>query len=231
MCESGIYQILNIANGHRYIGSAVNRRARWTRHRSDLRHNRRQNSHLQAAWNLYGEAAFAFTVLEHVPDREQLTDREDYWFGVLKPEYNIALVAGSQLGLKHTAEARARMSAAQMGMVRGPQSDEHRRKIGEAGKGRVCSEATKQKMSASRTGKVLGPPSAETKRKISEAQRGENGHNAKLTEKTVLEIKVLLEEGVLLLREIADRYGVSQMTISNIKRGKAWARIRAEDQQ
>lgn len=42
---------------------------------------------------------------------------------------------------------------------------------------------------------------------------------AKLDEADVAEIKALLAEGVMLQREIGERYGVSQPTISDIARG------------
>ena len=51
--------------------------------------------------------------------------------------------------------------------------------------------------------------------------RGEKQHSAKLTESDVLEIKNLISRG-LLQKEIAQKFGVGLMAISNIKLGKTW---------
>ena len=38
-------------------------------------------------------------------------EREDYYFKLLKPEYNILQKAGNSLGYKHSEETKAKMSA------------------------------------------------------------------------------------------------------------------------
>ena len=52
---------------------------------------------------------------------------------------------------------------------------------------------------------------------------GSNNHEAKLTEKDVIEIANLINEGELTLTEIGKKYRVSKYTVSNIKRKKNWA--------
>lgn len=52
--------------------------------------------------------------------------------------------------------------------------------------------------------------------------RGEFNKSAKLKEEEVLEIKRLLQEGLMTQKEIAKLFGVGQFTISAIKRGKIW---------
>jgi predicted XRE-type DNA-binding protein len=54
---------------------------------------------------------------------------------------------------------------------------------------------------------------------------GEKSPNHKLTEEQVIQIKLLLKEGILTQQEIADMFGVSRRTISNIKRGIVWSNI------
>jgi len=56
--------------------------------------------------------------------------------------------------------------------------------------------------------------------------KGENHPRHKLTEEQVIQIKLLLKEGILTQQEIADMFCVSQMTISYIKRGKHWNHIK-----
>ena len=55
--------------------------------------------------------------------------------------------------------------------------------------------------------------------------RGSKQGSAKLTENTVREIKLLLSEGRLLHRELAQRFGVCRSTISSISRGLTWKHI------
>lgn len=59
----GIYEILNTANGKRYIGSSVNVELRTIHHRSCLKNNKHHSYHLQAAWKAYGEGSFDFNIL------------------------------------------------------------------------------------------------------------------------------------------------------------------------
>ena len=43
---SGVYCIINLKNGKRYIGSSKNMRQRLWSHRAELRHNKHENPHL-----------------------------------------------------------------------------------------------------------------------------------------------------------------------------------------
>lgn len=88
---SGIYCIVNISNGKRYIGSSNCIRTRLWKHRAELRHNKHENPHLQNAWNKYSEKNFDYYVVEecHV---DILLEREQYYVNAMKPEYNINLI-------------------------------------------------------------------------------------------------------------------------------------------
>lgn len=44
--KSGIYSILNLTNGKRYVGSSVNLYGRLNEHLYNLRHNKAHNKHL-----------------------------------------------------------------------------------------------------------------------------------------------------------------------------------------
>jgi group I intron endonuclease len=77
--KSGIYKIINLVNNKFYVGSAVDLRRRKARHFSELRNNRHNNRHLQAAWLKYGEKSFVFVVVEEVLDLAKLLDAENVW--------------------------------------------------------------------------------------------------------------------------------------------------------
>lgn len=90
--KSGIYKITNKVNGKFYIGSAVNIKDRWDKHRSELYRGVHKNPYFLAAWKKYGEKNFSFSVLEYVEDKKNLLMREQHWinwFDACKNGYNI----------------------------------------------------------------------------------------------------------------------------------------------
>ena len=176
--KSGIYEIVNTTNGKRYVGSAVDIKGRFRHHRHHLRKGNHRNIHLQRAWNKYGESAFGFDVLEYW-EPEFLVSFEQWWMNMLRPEYNIAPVAGSpMLGRIHTRATKAKMSRAGTGNARNlgnKHSEETRAKMSAAAKGRKHTLESKAKMSKAKTGNTyrLGHKlSPETREKISSAKIG-----------------------------------------------------------
>jgi group I intron endonuclease len=107
----GIYSILCIATGQRYIGQAVNIKRRLGEHRRKLEKGRHPNYKIQALWDKYGQDLFTFCVLEDLPkicSKEWLTVREQFWIDHFSPlVLNISLDADSyryliEKKLKHT---------------------------------------------------------------------------------------------------------------------------------
>lgn len=183
MINCGVYAITNTVNGHVYIGSAVNISRRWNGHRLKLVNNRHGNSHLQNSWNKYGADCFEFAVLERC-EIDRLIEREQSYIDSEKPVYNICLIAGSTLGVKHTDEARRNMSEARKGQPNGRlgthHSEETLAKMSEALSGernpmfgKLVSDETRRKNSEAHKGNHL---SDETKRKIGKANAGEQGY-------------------------------------------------------
>lgn len=112
---SGVYQIRSLESGKVYIGSAINLRRRWWKHRKDLRGGAHTNKHLQAAWNKYGEAGFAFEVLELVLE-PFLTAREQVWMNKMHSHsrqygYNAKPNAHSMAGYRHSEDTKARIGS------------------------------------------------------------------------------------------------------------------------
>lgn len=75
----GIYQINNIINGKKYIGSSVNIMSRWEQHLNNLNYNTHHSHLLQKDWDKYSIQDFAFQVLEVVEDKRKLLEREQDW--------------------------------------------------------------------------------------------------------------------------------------------------------
>jgi len=177
MADSGIYEILNLRNGKRYVGSAVNLAHRWRQHQCELRKGR-HNPHLQNAWNKHGADAFEFRVLELVPDKSRLIEREQHYIDTLCPEYNVAKVAGSNFGVKWSCETLARMAVASKRTWGCP---EHRRKMSEAHKGQKSTPESRAKASAKLRGRKLAPEHAATIAAHNADRNRSDEHRAKVS--------------------------------------------------
>lgn len=97
--EMGVYQIKNKVNGKIFIGSSMDLRGIWNRHRFELKMKGHKNKGLQNDWDLYGEDNFIFDVLENIKPEEEivmnvddlkkyqkkLKPLEEKWFDILQP--------------------------------------------------------------------------------------------------------------------------------------------------
>lgn len=110
--QCGVYQVKNRVNGKLYIGSTTTPfSVRFGHHKSNLRHNKHGNPHLQNAWNKYGESSFEFSVLE-VCDKPRCFVREQFYIDTLSPVYNVLPLAGIVTGYKHTQASKDKISKA-----------------------------------------------------------------------------------------------------------------------
>nr|YP_009663678.1 hypothetical protein [Dactylella tenuis]QCW06817.1 hypothetical protein [Dactylella tenuis] len=113
----GIYRWNNLLNGKSYIGSSINlgKRLRDYFNISYLEMETKKNKSLIYQSLLkYGYSNFSIDILEYC-DKKDIINREQYYFDLLKPEYNILKTARSCLGYKHSAEVLAKMSATRQG--------------------------------------------------------------------------------------------------------------------
>jgi group I intron endonuclease len=185
---SGIYIIKNTVNGHCYVGQAASIGDRWYTHKSHLSKGYHHSAYLQHAWNKYGSDSFSFEVLEFVEkDRDILAKREQFWFDKLSPEYNIAPVAGSSLGLKHpprTDEFRKRMSDMKRGHKKSPETIE-RQKASYAANPFKLTPEHRAKLIAANTGRVRSPEEKEKWRAKMIGIKQSTKHIAKRVEKLI----------------------------------------------
>ena len=75
---TGIYQIVNIKNNKKYIGSTINMQKRWWKHLSELRLGRHPSKKLQNAWDTFGEENFIFCEIEQC-ESDELIEKEMFY--------------------------------------------------------------------------------------------------------------------------------------------------------
>jgi len=183
----------------------------------DAKNQKHHSIIFQRAWNKYGRDAFMFEVLLYC-DPEHCIMYEQLSMDHYQPKYNICKIAGSSLGVKRSEECKRKISESKKG--------------NKNSLGIKPSEDTKRKISSSlkgRFGKEKHPMwgkshSEESRRKIAIAKtglKGESAGNSKLTIKQVREIRQMINDGMRRI-DIASKFGVSPVTIGDIKSGKSW---------
>jgi group I intron endonuclease len=203
---SGIYAIVNLKDGKRYVGSAVCLRRRARQHIAHLERGSHFNRHLQSAWKRDGAASFQFEVLEIVSDALLLLSAEQRHMDEAKGNrYNLRPMAHSNQGIKWPEEFKKKVSA---GLTGKKQSEETRKRRSDAMKGRC-----RCPIAAAKTGaKLRGRSRPDVKGYSSEANR-------KFTDTQVCEIRKLRESG-LTYRALAEQYNCSPSTILFVVKGK-----------
>lgn len=122
-----IYQFINLTNNKSYVGSAINGSRRFEAHLNPYNQKRtlgKGENLLYKAFLKYGYEFFGFKILEvitldsslsKVEQKALILNREDYFFLLLKPEYNLRKIANSNLGLRLSKKTRIKMSLAKLG--------------------------------------------------------------------------------------------------------------------
>ena len=184
----GIYCIKNLKSGKCYVGSAVNFKVRWKRHRTELRSGTHHSQKLQRAWEKHGESGFSFCVLEPVKDPSLLVEREQVWIDSLnavKGGYNVCPHAGSALGMKRSEAMRQKMREIRaanpitpeqwekMRETRRSRPDliEQARRLGLSRKGYRHTEEAKLKISEAGRNRMSDPAAREAQRVSSTGRR------------------------------------------------------------
>ena len=102
-----VYRWVNKVNGNTYIGSSINLHVRMYTYFS-LRSLAKSNRPIDRALLKHGFSNFRLEILEYC-SYEDVLKREQYYLDLYKPHYNIATIAGSTLGYKHSQESLEKM--------------------------------------------------------------------------------------------------------------------------
>lgn len=194
----GIYVIRNAVSGRVYVGSSLNIRRRIKSHLKLLRKGKHHSPRLQHSWDRHGEGVFVYEKLEEVASADDLVPREQFWIDELRAHsqecgMNSLPRAGSPLGRKLSAEAKARVSARQKGVPKSPEhnaavsaakmgvplSPEHAAKARVANLGRVFSAEVRARMSAGQKGRKQSAEAIEKQRAKVKGKKKSPEHIAK----------------------------------------------------
>lgn len=107
-----VYKISNDIDGKFYIGSTNNLIKRYYTHINHIRTNKNTCVKLIRAVNKHGEDNFKFEIVCECPTNKILETEQEY-IDILQPHYNIAKIAGSNLGIKRTEEVKHNKSISQ----------------------------------------------------------------------------------------------------------------------
>ena len=182
------------------------------------------NSHLQNAWDKYGEKNFQFEILEKC-EIHDLNRREKYWIDYYDSNnnqygYNLRIDPFSNRGLKWTNHQRKVMEEKcndPKGWYKNHSiSIKTQEKAWAASRNKIWTDKERKRQS-----EILTGTKVQDTTNMRAAQKGEKNNGAKLTQWDVEEIIYLLHLGYT-QEYIANVYGVSRSNISLIKNQKSW---------
>ena len=173
-----IYVRPNLINGKKYVGQATDLKERQRKWKCLTQ--KYAGTAINNARKKYGIEAFGFEILKECED-----DELDYWEKYYIKELNTKAPYGYNLtdggegmtGYTHSEETRKKISDAKKGKK---QSEEAKKKRSEALKGKHLSEEAKKKLSEAQKGEknnMYGKHhSEETKKKMSDARKGKKSN-------------------------------------------------------
>lgn len=105
--KSGVYQILNLVTGKRYIGSSKNIVKRFNAHKNSSEIRKHSNTHLMNSFRKYGLENFQLSVIEEC-GVDILFEREQYWvdFYGIENLYNQRKFVNTNVGVKWTEDRK-----------------------------------------------------------------------------------------------------------------------------
>lgn len=139
------------------MGSSVNLTMRLYKYFS-VKHITKYKTPIHNAILKYGFEKSTLEMLEYCENGINPTEREQYYFELLKPHYNILEIAGSFLGFKHSDKTLEFFKNSRK------VSEDTKKNLSLAATGRILTEADKIKISNARKGIKL---SDETRAKLS----------------------------------------------------------------
>jgi group I intron endonuclease len=213
-----IYRLLNKINGKSYIGQTVhdNPKRRWNTHKNIYKQEKHQE-YLYRAMRKHGFENFEFSILT-ICNTEELSELECKYikeFDTFGSGYNMTSGGEGRRDCKASEETKRKISLAGKGRV---PTEETRKKLSLANMGHKCTQETREKLRKASTGKKAKPEQIEkikvalSRRIIKDSTREKLRNNMLGKPKSPEHIanvkkakRVLSEEDVLYIRENPDK--------------------------
>ena len=191
-----VYLIWNMVNGKKYVGQTITFDKRINEHKYG-------DQYIDRAIKKYGWENFRCGVIRSCSSKAEMDYWEKFFIAALKSKkpngYNCTDGGEGIVGLKHTPEHNAKISAALTGKQLSP---EHCANIAEGKKGKTHSPEHNAKIGATLKGV---PKSPEHRTNIVKAQRGDSPYKNLLSE---------LDTRHLSYKRLAKLFGVASQNIS-----------------
>lgn len=236
-----IYKVTNLVNGKIYIGKTVRTvEERKKQHIYVAIHNN-SNFIFHKALRKYGENSFTWEVIDTAETENDLKEKEIFWITHYNSYiqnknsngYNMSLGGEGQSGLKWSEESKRKLSESIKLSGRTKGSKNSNTKLTEEDVLQI-KELIKEGFSLTEISKKHNVSHAA----ISRIKTGDNWYyigddvsyfeyhgNAKLTESKVIEIKLLIKEGKMNQKDIAEKFNISNTTVNKISTGEIWKNV------
>lgn len=219
-----IYMIYNDINMNFYIGSTTNKESREYRHFRDLKNGNHHSKYLQRAYNKYGREHFHFIVIDECEDENLIAleqmylDKVDFSCGNC---YNVSKVASNCVlfGEKNGMCGLKGENNPNYGKRR---TEESKKKISDALKGKAKSISMKEKLSKTRKEKFkLGEIVIHNKgKKMSDEQRDKISKARKIPVVCInvntMEILKIYDS----IKDASEELGIDSSSIAKCCKGK-----------
>lgn len=247
------YKITNLINDKIYVGKTDNIKTRWSKHKTAAKlKNPHEYLYIHRAMNKYGFENFTIEQIGEYETEKEAFDAEIFFIKEWNCRdraigYNLTNGGEGSSGFKHSNKSKKKMSVSKKGTQVGEKNPFYGKTHSEEYKkqaslrttqqwkdnphpwiGRSHTEETKLKISRSNTGKKY---SDEQRKQQSLRNKGNIRciSNAKLSEYEIVLIKQFLINAEFTHKYIADLFGTSRVTITNINIGKTWNHIKCYD--
>lgn len=215
--KSGIYKITCIPKGKVYVGASHNISKRFSKHKSMLRRKKHHNPALQMDWGAHGPDAFVFSVLSYENSEDLIKKEQEAidFHQATDPAcgYNILPAYQSSLGSKVTSTTIEKLKLSRIGKKPSlgmKHSEETKAKMSADRKGKKYHSSFQMRRIVE----------SNQKRGVSEKSRIKSSIcQVKLNKEQVSKILELLGEGIS-MKKISLIFNCSAQTICNVKHGK-----------